>query len=102
VLERYEVLIFDNNNGDWVENLVYCDGSLLDILQNRVCLFPMDVIRNQYAYSFQELVRFKLRAKNFYGWALDYSPINTIGARVRKEPDSMGTIFVNAFETSQL
>lgn len=60
----------------------------------------MDVLRDDYNYVFRDLVRFKLRATNAYGWALDYSPINTIGATIRTEPVTMGTIFVNAFETT--
>jgi len=39
-------------------------------------------------------------AKNFYGWSLALSPVNTNGATVRVVPSQMGTIFVNAFATS--
>jgi hypothetical protein len=61
----------------------------------------MDVIRDTYGYEFRDLVLFKVRAYNSYGWSLDYSPVNSIGAAVRVVPVAVGTIYINAFETTE-
>jgi hypothetical protein len=99
-INKYEILIFSMSAGDWVEDKVFCDGTSINIISNRDCLFPMSVLRDSYGYSFRELVTFKLRANNQYGWADDYGPVNTGGATVRTEPAAVGTIFVNAFQTT--
>lgn len=66
----------------------------------RTCIFPMDFLRAQHGYEFNQLPQFKVRSRNLYGWSLDYSPPNTVGVTVRIEPTKMGTVLNNAFETT--
>jgi hypothetical protein len=60
----------------------------------------MDVLRTTYNYGFRDLVLFKFRSYNAYGWSLDYSDANSAGATIRTEPEPVGTIYVNDFETT--
>ena len=46
----------------------------------------MSELRSKYGYAFSELVLFKIKAHNSYGWANDFSLANTYGATVRVEP----------------
>ena len=39
-----------------------------------------------YNLAFDQLVVVRVRAHNFYNVAADYSPANTVGARVRSVP----------------
>lgn len=100
MIERYEILIYSVALDTWVEDLTYCDGTANSVLQNRLCLFPMQDLRDTYGYVFRDLVTFKIRSMNAYGWSLAHSPENAIGATIRVEPVAVGTIFINAFETT--
>ena len=60
----------------------------------------MDVLQTTYGYEFRDLIEFKVQSYNSYGWADSYSPINTSGETLRVEPTTMGTIYINAFETT--
>jgi hypothetical protein len=55
----------------------------------------MTVAREAYQYQFRELLQVKFRAYNSYGWALEYSPVNQVGATVRTEAEAPPVIFVN-------
>lgn len=49
-----------------------------------MCLIPMiDLISSPYNLAFDSLVQAKVIAQNSLGYALEYSPANTIGARIR-------------------
>ena len=85
---------------DWVEDTLYCDGASILVLTMRTCIFPMDFLRGQHGYEFNQLPQFKVRSRNLFGWSLEYSPPNTVGVTVRIEPTKMGTVLNNAFETT--
>jgi hypothetical protein len=42
----------------------------------------------------------KFRSQNIYGWSLNYSPVNTIGATIRVVPEPVAWIFVNSIMTT--
>ena len=60
----------------------------------------MSVIRQTYGYQFRELMQVKFKAYNVYGWALEYSTVNTEGATIRTEPNKPPVIYANPELTS--
>jgi len=46
----------------------------------------MAKLRETYGYQFRDLVTLKFRSYNRYGWSLNYSPTNTVGATIKVQP----------------
>jgi hypothetical protein len=90
-------MILDKLTDTWVDETSYCDGANVQVTR---CLIPMSIFRSVYSYQFRELLQVKFRSYNKYGWALDYSPVNQIGATIRTEPEAPPVIYVNPTLTS--
>ena len=86
-ITAYDVQIADNTGTNWIEQKVYCDASKPSFVSTKTCLIPMSVFREApYNYVFRDLIKVRAKAFNFFGWALQFSPQNTVGATVRYEP----------------
>lgn len=53
-----------------------------------------------YNLEFRDLIVARVRAYNLYGWQIDYSPANTSGVTVRREPSQMGIVSVDSVGTT--
>ena len=55
-----------------------------------------------YNLAFDQLVVVRVRAHNFYNVAVDFSPMNTVGAHVRSVPNQMGPLSITANTESEV
>jgi hypothetical protein len=84
----YKILIA-NSLGQYLQDLVHCDGSSSEIIQSRSCLVPMTFLRGDpFFLTYGTLVRATVSALNINGWSVD-SPANTVGPTIEVEPSSM-------------
>lgn len=77
------MLIENRSDNTWVEDIEMCDGANSTILSTRRCVLSMIKLRETYGYQFRDLVTLKFRSYNRYGWSLNYSPTNTVGATIK-------------------
>lgn len=77
------MLIENRSDNTWVEDIEMCDGANSTVLSTRRCILSMTKLRETYGYQFRDLVTLKLRSYNKYGWSLNYSPTNTVGATIK-------------------
>ena len=80
-ITAYHLQFADATGSSWIDELTYCDGSKATIVSSRSCIIPMSVFRAApFNYVFRDLVKVKAKAYNSFGWALEFSPANTVGA----------------------
>jgi hypothetical protein len=87
-ITAYRIEILDTA-GAWVAESTYCDGTDAAVLSGRTCTVPMSVLRaSPFSLAFDALVEVRASARNSYGWGTA-SDATTVGARIRREPDTM-------------
>jgi len=87
-ITAYHIEILDGA-GAWVAESTYCDGTDSAVLSGRTCTVPMSVLRaSPFSLAFDALVAVRASARNSYGPG-STSDATTVGARIRREPDTM-------------
>ena len=84
-ITAYQVIISDDQ-GDYIEEPIYCDASEYLIVATRWCKIPEIVLRSEpYNLAFDTMIEAKVKAWNINGWG-EYSDPNTSGALIQIEP----------------
>jgi len=87
-IDRYKIEL-KKGDGAWLADPLGCDGSASSIVSARSCVVPMSELSGtSIGLAFDVLVEVRIAAGNSYGLGLA-SPVNTLGARVRRTPDQM-------------
>jgi len=87
---RIEILVAGSNPEQWLET-DDCDGSLTQIKTDRKCVVPMTTLTDvaTFGYDFDEVVKVRVTAKNFYGFGVPSAASAASGARIRSIPAQM-------------
>lgn len=81
----YKITIKDSN-GNFIEDLNYCNGMNSDIFSQLYCLIPMTYLRSgSFNLPYNTLIQAKVSALNRNGWSLDSDP-NLTGVSIQVEP----------------
>ena len=100
-ITAYEILVLNKAGDQWIEDVTNCDGSTQEIVSQRYCQVPMQVLKDApYNLEYRELIVAKARAYNVYGWQTTYSTANVAGITIRREPSQVGLITVNQVGTT--
>ena len=95
----YKVFIA-NAEGDFIQDLIYCDGSQEPILSNTYCEIPMSALRlNPYNLAFGQEILAKVQASNIYGDS-GISDVSLIKAKIQTEPQQVQNL-VKLLTTNQ-
>lgn len=85
-------------NGDFVNELTYCNGSDTQVVTALKCSVPMATIRTLTLRPRDSLIRVKVRAFNAKGTGL-FSEVNTAGATVETEPTNLSVVTIDVPST---
>jgi len=99
-LLRYEVLLM-KNDGTYIEEKQFCDGSNFIILANAFCEIPMQILTSApYSLTQGTLIRATVRAYNVIGGSIG-STLNSFGELAQVAPKKPPTTPQRNDDTSE-
>lgn len=92
------VITIKTNDGDYLEETTYCNGSDFQTRGNLFCLIPMPVLRDApYSLTLGEIIIGKVSARNAIGYSEESEP-NQGFAELRTEPQAPLTLVTRVEE----